>query len=154
MELDHKKVEVMVPQKFHRWLKVFGKVKSERMLLRKIWDYAIDLKEDFKASKTRIYPLSKNKKEKVQSFIDNHLRKEYIRPLKSLQTSPVFFVGKKDGRKHMVMDYCRLNKQIVKNNYLLLLITDLVNAIGNKKVFTKMDLQWGYNNICIKKGDE
>ena len=35
MELDHRKVEVMVPQKFHKWLKVFGKVESERMPTRK-----------------------------------------------------------------------------------------------------------------------
>jgi len=41
----------MVPQKFHKWLKVFGKVELERMLTRKIWDHAIDLKEKFKANK-------------------------------------------------------------------------------------------------------
>jgi len=63
-------------------------------------------------------------------------------------------VGKKDGRKHMVIDYRRLNKQIVKNNYPLLLIIDLVDFIGNKRVFTKMDLRWGYNNVRIKEGDE
>ena len=34
------------------------------------------------------------------------------------------------------------------------LITDLVDAMENKKLFTKMDLQWGYNNVCIKEGDE
>jgi len=26
--------------------------------------------------------------------------------------------------------------------------------MGNKKLFTKMDLQWGYNNVWIKEGDE
>jgi len=26
--------------------------------------------------------------------------------------------------------------------------------MGNKKVFTKMDLRWGFNNIRIKKGDK
>ena len=82
------------------------------------------------------------------------MRKGYIRPSKSPQTSLVFFVGKKDGGKHMVMDYRRLNKQTVKNNYPLPLITDLVDSMGSKKLFTKMDLQWGYNNVCIKKGDE
>jgi len=53
----------------------------------------------------------------------------------------VFFVGKKDEEKHMVMDYRRLNKQTVKNNYPLPLIIDLVDSMGDKRVFTKMDLQ-------------
>jgi len=42
----------------------------------------------------------------------------------------------------------------VKNNYLLPLITDLINNMGSKKVFTKMDLQWGFNNVRIKEGNE
>jgi len=67
---------------------------------------------------------------------------------------PVFFVGKKNGSKRIVIDYCNLNDQIVKNNYPLLLITDLIDNIGSKQVFTKMDLWWGFNNIRIKKGDE
>ena len=35
IKLDREKVKRMVSQKFHRWLKVFRKVKSERMLMRK-----------------------------------------------------------------------------------------------------------------------
>jgi len=122
-------------------LKVFRKVESERMLVRKVWDHAINLRDNFKVSKARVYPLSRNKKEEVQKFVDEYLKKGYIRPSKLPQTSPVFFVGKKDREKHMVMDYHRLNKQIVKNNYPLLLIMDLVDSMGNKKVFTKMDLR-------------
>ena len=52
------------------------------------------------------------------------------------------------------MDYHNLNKQTVKNNYLLPLIIDLIDNMGSKRVFTKMDLQWGFNNVRIKKGDE
>jgi len=33
--LDMEKVEKMVPRRFHRWLKTFGKVASKRMLVRK-----------------------------------------------------------------------------------------------------------------------
>ena len=68
------------------------------------------------------------------------MRKKYIRSSKSPQTSLVFFVGKKNGGKCMVIDYHRLNKQTVKNNYPLPLITNLVDAMENKKLFTKMDL--------------
>jgi len=48
IEKDHRKIEEMVPKKFLKWRKVFGKVESERMPKRKIWDHAIDLKETFK----------------------------------------------------------------------------------------------------------
>jgi len=133
---------------------VFGKVELERMLTRKIWDHTIDLKEMFKPRKGNIYPLSKNEREKVQNFMEDQLRKEYIRPSKSPQTSPVFFVGRKDSSKRMVMDYCNLNSQTIKNNYLLPLITELINNMRSKKVFTKMDLRWGFNNVRIKEKDE
>jgi len=86
--------------------------------------------------------------------VDNQLRKGYIRPSKSSQTSPLFFVSKKDGSKRMVMDYHNLNNQTVKNNYLLPLIMDLIDNMGSKKVFTKMDLRWEFNNMRIKKGDK
>jgi len=132
MEIDHRKIETMVPKWFHRWLKVFGKVELERMLVRKVWDHAVDLKEEFKASKAKVYPLSRNERDEVQKFVDEHLKKGYIRPSKSEQTLPVFFVGKKDGEKCMVMDYQKLNRQTVKNHYPLPLITELVDNMGSK----------------------
>jgi len=154
IEEDHRKIEEMVLMKFLKWRKVFGKVELERMPMRKVWDHAIDLKETFKLRKGRIYPLSKNEREEVQNFVEDQLRKGYIRPSKSPQMSPVFFVGKKNGSKRMVMDYCNLNDQMIKNNYPLPLITELIDNMGSKKVFTKMDLRWGFNNVRIKEGDE
>ena len=72
--------------------------------------------------------------------MNDQLRKRYIRPSKSPQTLLVFFVSKKDKSKRMVIDYCNLNKQTIKNNYLLPLITDLIDNMGSKRVFTKIDL--------------
>jgi len=73
------------------------------MLMRKPWDHAINLKEDFVPKKRRTYLMSRQEKEEVQEFVKEQLSKGYIRPSKSLQTSPVFFVGKKDGKKRMVL---------------------------------------------------
>jgi len=64
VEVNHRKIEEIVPKKFLKWRKVFGKVKLERMPTRKIWDHAIDLKETFKPQKGRIYPLSPRMREK------------------------------------------------------------------------------------------
>jgi len=52
----------------------------------------------------------------------------------------VFFVGKKDSKKCIVQDYQYLNKWTIKNNYFLPLISDIIENIGMKKVFTKLDL--------------
>ena len=47
-----------------------------------------------------------------------------------------------------------MNEWTIKNNYPLPLISDILEHISMKKIFTKMDLQWGYNNVRIKEGDE
>jgi len=90
--------------------------------------------------KGKICPLSKVKREEVQEFVKDQLRKGYIKPSKSPQTLLVFFVPKKDRNKRMVQDYQYLNSWTIKNNYPLPLILDLIDSIGKKKVFTKMDL--------------
>jgi len=89
----------LVPEKFHRWIKVFGKKQSERMPTWKIWDHAIDIKEGFVPKKGKVYPLSKKEREEVCKFINEQLRKEYIIPLKSSRIALMFFIGKKDGKK-------------------------------------------------------
>ena len=94
--------EEMVPRRFHKYLKVFEKKNLERMLTRKAWDHAIDLREGFVLKKGKIYSLSRVERKEVQEFVKDQLKKGYIRLSKSPQISPVFFVLKKDGKKRMV----------------------------------------------------
>jgi len=42
----------------------------------------------------------------------------------------------------------------VKNRYPPLLISELVSQLRRAKYFTKLDVQWGFNNVCIKPRDE
>jgi len=63
-------------------------------------------------------------------------------------------VPKKDGKKRMVHNYRYLNSWTIKNNYLLSLISDLIDNIGKKKVFMKIDLRWDHNNMRIKEEDK
>jgi len=139
--IELRTVEEIVPRRFHKYLKVFEKKESEKMPMRKAWYHAIDLREGFVPKKGKIYPLSRVEREEVQEFVKDQLRKGYIRPFKSPQTLPVFFVLKKDGKKRIVQYYRYLNSWTIKNNYPLPLISDLIDSIGKKKVFTKMDLR-------------
>src|ERR1700720_3970110 len=67
--------------------------------------------------------------------------------------SPFFFVKKKDGALRPTQDYRKLNDATIKNHYPLFLISELIDKLGPAKVFSKMDVRWGYNNIRIKEGD-
>jgi len=151
---DKEVLKKLVPRRFWKWKKVFGKKESERMPVQKIWDHAIELKEGFTPRKGKVYLLSREKREEVQTFVEDQLRKGYIRPSKSPQTSPVHFVVKKNGTWRIVQDYQHINQWMIKNGYPLPLIADILDGVGKRKVFTKLDLRWGYNNVRIKEGDE
>jgi len=111
------------------------------MPTRKLCDHTIDTKKGFVPKKRKVYLLSREEREEMYEFISEQLRKEYIKPSKLPQMAPVFFVEKKDNKKRMVQDYRYLNEWTIKNNYPLSLISDIVENIGMKKVFTKMDLR-------------
>ena len=59
----------------------------------------------------------------------------------SPQISPVHFVAKMDGTQRMVQDYWHINQWTIKNGYPLPLIVDILDEVGKRKVFTKLDLR-------------
>ena len=48
---------------------MFGKKQSERMPTRKVWDHAIDMKEEFVPRKGKVYSLSREEREEVKEFV-------------------------------------------------------------------------------------
>jgi len=107
-----------------------------------VWEEAVGKDAyRFMLRKGKVYPLSREEREEVREFVKKQLWKGYIWLSKSPQMALVFFVGKKDGKKRMVQDYWYLNEWTIKNNYPLPLISDVLENIGMKKLFTKMDLR-------------
>jgi hypothetical protein len=47
-----------------------------------------------------------------------------------------------------------LNAMTVKNKYPLPLILEVITKLRGAKYFTKLDVCWGFNNVCMKEGDE
>jgi len=138
---SEEKAKKLVLEKFYKWIHIFRKKASEWMPTRKLWDHIIDIKEGFVLRKRKVYLLLREEREDMHKFISEQLRKEYIRPSKLPQTVLVFFVRKKDGKKQMVQDYQYLNEWTVKNNYPLPLISSIIENIGTKKVFMKINLR-------------
>jgi len=75
---DKETLRELVPKRFWKWKKVFGKRESEKMPVQKAWDHAIELKEGFTPKKGKVYSLSREEREEVQAFMEDQLQKEYI----------------------------------------------------------------------------
>ena len=102
----------------------------------------------------KVYPLSVKEQKELDCFLDEHLKTRYIRPSKSPCAVPFFFVKKKDSSLRPVQDYRQLNEVIIKNKYPLPLIQELIDKVKGAQFFTKLDIQWGYNNVRIRGGNE
>jgi hypothetical protein len=90
----------------------------------------------------------------LEKFVDKMVANRYIRPSKSPYASPFFFVKKKDGKLQPVQDYRRLNSHMVRNQYPLPLIAQLISDLSGAWIFSKLDVRRGYNNTLIKEGDQ
>ena len=145
-----KTFEEMAPGYYRDFAKVFSEEESQRLPEHQPWDHTIDLEPDaVKHWKIKSYPMLANEQEELDKFLEEHISKGYLVPLKSPMASPVFFIKKKDGKLRLVQDYRRLNKITIKNRYPLPLAADIINRLTGAKYFTKFDVHWGYHNIRI-----
>ncbi|GJX65959.1 putative reverse transcriptase domain-containing protein [Tanacetum coccineum] len=80
-------------------------------------------------------------------------RQGFIRPSSSPWGAPVLFVKKKDGSFRMCIDYRELNKLTVKNHYPLPRIDDLFDQLQESIIYSKIDLQSGYQQLRVWEED-
>jgi hypothetical protein len=151
---DTKKVDAL-PERYKIHAKVFSETEAQRFPEARQWDHAIELRKDAPATLPgKIYALTHPEREALKEFINEHLKKKYIRPSKSPYAAPFFFIKKKDGKLQPVQDYRKLNEWTIKNRYPLPLIPELIARVKGSIIFSKFDVRWGYNNVRIKEGDE
>ena len=125
------------------------------MPLWKLYNHAIDFMEGTKLPKpAKVYLLSLVKRSSLDIWINKELKKGYICSSTSLIAALFFFVKKHDRSLWFIMDYRALNTITIKNCYLIPRIADLIESLSKASIFTKIDLRWGYNNVCIKEGNE
>jgi hypothetical protein len=98
--------------------------------------------------------LSEKKLQILREYINENLKKKYIRSSTLPARYPVLFVPKLNGKLRMCVDYRQFNAITVKNRYTLSLIHKIQNKIKEFKIFSKIDIRKKYYKIRMKKGKE
>ena len=143
-----------IPTHLREFSAMFSKESFDILPDPKPWDHAIELIPGGAPSRCKVYPLSPSKQKELNAFLKENLETSCIQPSKSPMASPVFFIKKKDRALHLVQDYRALNAITVKNKYPLPLISELIEKLRGARYFTKLDVQWVFNNVRMKEGDE
>uniref|UniRef100_A0A8R1EHV4 RNA-directed DNA polymerase n=1 Tax=Caenorhabditis japonica TaxID=281687 RepID=A0A8R1EHV4_CAEJA len=89
--------------------------------------------------------------EKVKVMLKDMEERKVIKKCRSPWASPVVLVKKKDGSIRMCVDYRRLNNVIKLNAHPLPHIELTLQALGEKKFFTTLDLMAGYWQIPMEE---
>ena len=118
------------------------------------YDYIINLEEGKMLPQVPIYNLLQKELQILREYLESALKKSWIRPSKSPTRVPILFILKVEGIIRLYVNYRRLNKIIIKNQYSLLLVGELFNGLSYIKIFIKLAFYNIYYRIYIKKGDK
>ncbi|KAG5726541.1 hypothetical protein E4T56_gene4663 [Termitomyces sp. T112] len=126
----------VVPLEYHEFADVFSEGSAKELPPHRSYNHKINLKEGTSPPFGKIYNMSEIELRALKEYLDDMLGKGFICPLIS------------------AADYQGLNKVTKKNRYPLPLIRDLVDRLRSAKIYTKIDLRSGYNNVQIAPGHE
>ncbi|GFX53263.1 retrovirus-related Pol polyprotein from transposon 297 [Trichonephila clavipes] len=87
----------------------------------------------------------------VDAQVDEWVKNGIVEPCSSPYTSQVVVVKKKDGKSRVCIDYRRLNRKLIKDNYPLPLIDDILDCLQNAKIFTTLDLKNGFFHVAVNE---
>jgi len=90
-----------------------------------------------------IYPISEEESKVLKEYIEENLKKGFIRPSESPAGYPVLFQLKKNGTLRLCVDYKKINEVTIRNSYPIPLISEIIEKVKDAKYFTKLDLRSG-----------
>uniref|UniRef100_A0A914QUT5 RNA-directed DNA polymerase n=1 Tax=Panagrolaimus davidi TaxID=227884 RepID=A0A914QUT5_9BILA len=116
--------------------------------------HRIDLVDSTKFIAERPRRIAPALQEVVEKQIDDMLKQHIIRPSTSPFQSPIVMVKKADKKSwRMAIDYRRLNAETKKQANFLPLITDIIDKVAGKTIYSTFDLQSGFHQIKVREQD-
>ncbi|EUC60615.1 Transposon Tf2-1 polyprotein, putative, partial [Rhizoctonia solani AG-3 Rhs1AP] len=116
-----------VPSQYHAYAKVFGEEEFTKLPPHRSYDIKIELIDEEMRMNSPLYSMTDAESIALKEWLDKELAAGKIQPSNSSISSPVMFIPKKDD--------------------------DLMAKLRGAKIFSALDMRWGYNNLRVADED-
>ena len=140
-------------EKIKNYKKMFFNKNAEKLSSHEMQNHVINLNNN-DSSYESFYNLSAFKLKILWEYLNDVLMKKWIKHFINSAEVFIFFISKKNESLHLCVDYCVLNKIIIKNRYALSLISKTLNCMMKAQKFSKINLKDAYHCLCIKEDHE
>jgi hypothetical protein len=123
--------------------------KNDEMKYMKIEPVKINLKSDAKIIQSKQFPIPFKFKDPMRAEIKRLLNEDIIVECDSVWSSPGFGINKKSGEIILVIDYRKVNENIIDDVITLPKILENLMTLGKNKIYSKIDLKNGFNQLIL-----
>jgi len=100
------------------------------------------------------YRTNPTEAKEIQQQVQGLIAKGWVQDSINPCAMPMILVPKNDGSWRMCTDCHAINNITIKYKHFIPRLNDLLDELHGSKIFTKIDLKSGYNQIRTKPGDE
>ena len=147
--------KTVVSEEYHKFLDVFSKKASDTLSEHSKYDHRIWFLENYKDYNNSLFrAISEPKLQFVKKFVEEHLKKGFIKVSSISCLSSIMLAVKPDRGVQFCMDYKRLNEFTIKDAYLIPLIKKTLAQLKNAKVFTKINIRQAFHKLRMAADSE
>ena len=148
-------LKTVILEEYHKFLDVFSKKTSDTLFEHSKYNYRIRFLEGYKDYGNSLFQaIFEPKLQFVKKFLEENLKKEFIKASNALCLSPIMLAVKPSEGVRFCVDYRRLNKLIVKDAYPIPLIKKTLVQLKNAKVFMKIDIRQAFHKLQMVTDSE
>ena len=148
------KTQSEISSQYNDLQNIFEQTERIQLSNYKLYSHIINLEKDKVLSFNTLYFILLTELKILHKYINKNLKTEFIKYFLSAVILLIMFISKKNRTLRSIIDYKKLNKITVKNQYLLSLIIKMFNRLSNIKIFNKLNIKNIYHCIKIQKDNE
>ena len=154
VSLIEKQLKKKISTKFHKYVKIFNFVETNKFSFKKKWNHNIDLKFETTSSTKKTYDLSRDQIKIIKKYIDDMLSKNFIKFSFFEYATSILMMKKLENDLKMCVDYRIFNVLTIKNKNAFSLIRKTLTKLCSTKIYNKFDIIVAFNEMRIKEKNE